>query len=52
MLDEHRKFWLAAYGVPAADLKGTTALAYIETHGIPVELAALAASVNDALHHI
>jgi hypothetical protein len=43
--DKDRKFWLVAFGVPASALRGTTASEYIGAHGIPLELAALAASI-------
>lgn len=43
--EKDRKFWLQAFGVPAASLRGTTVAEYHRVHGIPAELAALAASI-------
>lgn len=41
-----RQFWLVRFGVPADQLRGTTATAYIAQHGMPDELNALAASLR------
>lgn len=41
--DEHRRFWLEAYGVHVAD--GVTAVAYVKAHGLPPGLLSLAASI-------
>lgn len=40
--DADRKFWLRSFGVPAAALRGVTALDYIGEHGMPAELALVA----------
>ncbi len=44
--EEHRRYWLEAFGIPAAALTGTTARAYVMRYGTPPELVALAASLN------
>jgi hypothetical protein len=40
--DADRKWWLKRFGVPARDLRDTTALDWIAEHGVPDELALVA----------
>lgn len=46
--EEHRRYWLSAFGVPDTALAGGTAADYVRAHGlpgIPEDLLALAASL-------
>lgn len=40
--DADRKWWLKRFGVPARDLRDTSALDWIATHGVPEDLALVA----------